>query len=39
MLGFEDLLQGKLQDLEVVGGGTGPGVAGARQCDQGLPDL
>ena len=33
------LLQGQLQDLEVIGGGVGPGVAGAQQARQRLAGL
>jgi hypothetical protein len=34
--GHRQLRQGQVQDLEVVGGGVGPGVAGAQDPRQGL---
>ena len=33
------LLEGQLQDLEVIGGGVGAGVAGAQDPGQGLAGL
>jgi hypothetical protein len=32
-----ELLQGGVEDLDVIGGGVRPGVAGAELAGQGLP--